>query len=262
MWGADSYNIHTDLWVSVNASSLVDLMDDAGVSWKQYSENYVAAAGGACNNTYGQGPYDAQGTLIYQRKHVPPILFEPVSSNITRCQNIVNADQFHIDLSNDALPQVSVYTPNLQHDGHDSDSSNDPLPFSAGMWLNAWLDQYLPTLQQQGVLVMVTFDEATTADGIDPPEQENQVVTLFFGNESLVTPNSSYSGYMNHYAIARGLEANFGLGNLGRNDTAAQNGMIHDALLGAVNGTAPAYNYSYVPVAKMPQLKHLIEHSN
>lgn len=247
MWGGDTYNIHTDLWVTVNASSLTDLLDTRHVSWKSYAEQYVPGPNGACNNSYSQGPFDGEGQPLYARKHVPPILFETVSSNLTRCQNILPSENFLYDLRNETLPEVGLYIPNLVHDGHDSDVSNDPTPFSAGAWLSAWLDQYLPALQEQGVLVMITFDEATTPKGVDPPQPDNQVVSIVLGNSSLVTPNTTYNGYMNHYAITRSIEANFGLGNLGRNDTAPQNGILHDALRNAHHGTAPVGNYTYYP---------------
>jgi hypothetical protein len=185
---------------------------------------------GACDNGMGIGytdksPY-ASGTQLYQRKHNPPMLYTSVNSNISRCQNIVSEAQFISDVLSGNMPQVSFYTPNIVDDGHDTDSEGDSRTTSSAFWVKQFLTSYLPYLQQQNVLVQLTFDESDYPNTINTPlyPVANQVVSILYGPSSLITPNTTYSGFINHYGVLDAIEQNFALGSLLRNDSLPANG--------------------------------------
>lgn len=77
-------------------------------------------------------------------------------------------------------------------------------------------------------MVQLTFDEADYPDFLDPyPELypvANQIPSILFGPSNLVTPNTTYAGYINHYGVLDAIEQNFALGSLGRNDSVPENG--------------------------------------
>lgn len=231
-WGGDFFGINNDNWFNINATNLSDLMDNAHVTWKSYQEEYVPLPGGACDNNQGIGLNDSHlglhgsGTQLYQRKHNPPIIFTSVNTNVSRCQNIVSEGQFINDVLNNNLPQVSFYTPNIVNDGHDTDAEGDTRTTSSAFWVKQFLTSYLPYLQQQNVLVQLTFDESDYPNTINTPlyPVANQVVSILYGPSSLITPNTTYSGFINHYGVLDAIEQNFALGSLLRNDSLPANG--------------------------------------
>jgi Phosphoesterase family len=86
------------------SSSIVDILEPAGVSWKMYAENYTPLSGGGCDTS------SSQASGLYRRKHNPFISFTKVTSSATRCAKIVPATQLQTDISSGSLPQFIFYT--------------------------------------------------------------------------------------------------------------------------------------------------------
>jgi hypothetical protein len=186
-------NRSTDL----DATSLVDLFKPAGVAWKVYAENLPSPCFTGTTSPDG----------LYVRSHEPYISFRNIQANRARCERIVNAVQLQDDLAREALPEYSLYVPNLRNDGHDTGVAY------ADVWLQAFLS---PLLQRpafaQNALVVVTFDENAGARG-------NQIYTAFVG--PMVRPGATNGTRHDHYSLLRTIEENYGVGTLGREDAKA-----------------------------------------
>jgi len=189
----DYFGIRSDGNRDLSQSNLVDLLEKQGVTWKAYQEDYP----GNCSSTGRSGKY--------YRKHNPFISFNNIRNNRTRCAKIVNAKQLDVDLSQGTLPQYMYYTPNIDNDCHDTDIA------FGGKWLNGFLTSRLSKFPK-GTLIFVTWDE-------DEGSEDNRIFTFMLG--SMITPGSQDANEYNHYSLLRTVEANWGLGNLGRNDADA-----------------------------------------
>ena len=181
----------------LDATSLVDLFEPAGVAWKVYAENLPSPC------FTGTTSPDS----LYVRRHEPYISFRNIQADRARCERIVNAAQLQDDLAREALPQYSLYVPNLRNDGHDTGVA----------YADAWLQAFLSPLLQRppftrNTLVVVTFDENAGARG-------NQIYTAFLG--SMVRPGATTGGRYDHYSLLRTIEDNYGVGTLGREDAKA-----------------------------------------
>jgi len=181
----------------LEATSLVDLLEPAGVSWKVYAENLPAPCFRGASSPDG----------LYVRKHEPYISLRPIQRNPARCARIVNAAQLSLDLAQEAMPQYSLYVPNLRHDGHATGVRE------ADAWLQAFLPPLLsdPHFRRRSLLV-VTFDEDSGSVG-------NHIYTVLVGE--MVQPGASNGRWYNHYSLLRLIEDNYRVGTLGREDAKA-----------------------------------------
>jgi acid phosphatase len=91
----------------------------------------------------------------YVRKHDPLILFDSVTNNATRLQQIKNFTSWNEDLSNQKLPQWAFVTPNMTDDGHDTNVT------FASVWERGWISALLNnTYLMDNTLILLTFDES------------------------------------------------------------------------------------------------------
>lgn len=143
----DTVGVHGDGYYSLDQTSLIDLLEKKGVSWKSYQENYTPSdSSGNCN--------DAERIGLYARKHNPFMSFKKVRSSLKLCQNIVNSDQLSKDIESGNLPQFSFYTPNMNNDAHDTGMD------FAGNYLHKFYDKYITNPKfTQNTLILITFDE-------------------------------------------------------------------------------------------------------
>jgi acid phosphatase len=112
--------VRTNASYNLPQRNLVDLMEEAGVSWKAYMEAYP----GKC---FAGGSYKG----LYARKHNPFISFNSVRNDPLRCAKVVNADQLEADIAGGALPRFSFYVPDMNNSGHDKPVSH------ADAWLRS-----------------------------------------------------------------------------------------------------------------------------
>jgi hypothetical protein len=195
MIAGSTFGIRDDDQRTLDAATVGDLLAAKGLAWKVYAQGYP----GGC--FLG----DAYGT--YRRKHVPFLSFAGVQQSAA-CHQVVNADQWPADLRAGALPAFTMYIPDMNNDGHDTD-----VTFAAA-WLQAFLEPLLAdAAAMRGTLVVVTFDEASTAS------PDNRIYTVLLG--PMVRPGSEWAERTDHYSLLRTLENDFALGPLGRGDAAA-----------------------------------------
>jgi len=186
--------VHTDLDYDVEGRNLVDLMEEKGVTWKSYQEQYP----GQCN----------PDTEInrYRRKHNPFISFNDIRNNATRCAKIVNSAELYNDIEQNTLPQYMFYTPDMDNNGHDTG-----LDYAA-VWTNHFIRDLLNrTGFLNRTLVVVTFDEGVRG--------HNSIYTLLLGDT--VKPGHVDHTHYTHYSLLRTVEDNFNLSSLGRGDATA-----------------------------------------
>ncbi len=158
------------------------------------------------NYVNGTGP----GYIYYVRKHNPTIIYDSVASVPSRLAKHRNFNDFAADVNASALPQWVFVTPNMVNDGHDTSVDY------AASWLQYWL---VPLLSNQnfndnGTLVVLTFDENESYT------ENNCVLTLLLGGAVPASARGTTdSTFYTHYSLLSTVEANWGLGSLGRGDT-------------------------------------------
>ena len=86
--------------VPANVSSVVDLLEDKGISWGLYQEDlpYSGFEGFSWVN-------QKTGANDYVRKHNPEVLYDAVVTDPRRAAQIKNTTMFFKDLEADKLPQ-------------------------------------------------------------------------------------------------------------------------------------------------------------
>ncbi|UJR07861.1 hypothetical protein I4U23_012144 [Adineta vaga] len=207
MIAGSTLNCKDNNYFSTNETTIIDLFNRAGVSWKSYQENYTSfpvTTSPNCNDAM------ELSNGLYVRRHNPFMFSAAVRNSTTECEKIVNADQLAIDLATQQLPQFSFYTPNIRNDAHDTDLTY------GGNYLKNWLNMHLNDSNfTRGTLLIVTFDEDESNAG-----QTNHIPALLWGPDYLYS-GISISGTFNHYSLTKLLEENWDLGNLGRKDVTA-----------------------------------------
>lgn len=131
----------------VSDDNIVRKLVKAGKSWKAYQESIPSAG------------YLGSDTLPYVRHHNPFSYLSDVQQDPSQAANIVNFSQFASDLANNALPQFSIISPNLNDDAHDGSLAE------ADSWLQSNIAPLLASsaFQASGLLI-ITFDESEDAD--------------------------------------------------------------------------------------------------
>jgi len=191
----DTLGIDSDSSKDLTQTSVIDLFEAAGVTWKAYMEDYVPP----CNPATQIGRY--------VRKHNPFISFLNVRNHSNWCAKIVEAKQIEIDLANKTLPEYIYYTPNLDNDAHDTNITY------ASVWLKGFLEPKLADPYFfNNTLIVITWDE-------DDYLEENHIYTALVGG--VIKPGTKDNTRYDHYSLLRTVEVNWGLNDLGRNDKTA-----------------------------------------
>ncbi|KAJ3197252.1 hypothetical protein HK101_005024 [Irineochytrium annulatum] len=112
---------------TLEESSIVDLLEKKGYSWKAYFENYP----GSCSSVW---THSVQNTT-YSRERNPFISFDPIASDPKRCANILNASQ--LDAQGGSLPSLIYYVPAMRTGGVKTSA------VTASSWLQSFLEPKL-----------------------------------------------------------------------------------------------------------------------
>ncbi len=190
--------------------SIADRLIGSGLDFKQYAEELPNET---CpwNYSMQRVPHNRGN---YARKHVPFLSFREVQQKW--CDRVIRvdsgkSDNFFVQDAKKGLVAYSFYSPNMNHDGHDTSAQ------VAGAWVKKFLDDTFPQKLRQGTLVVVTFDESGG-------NADNRIYTLFLGD--MVKPanqqdSKKLAKFYNHYSVLRTIEDNFGLEPLTANDRSA-----------------------------------------
>jgi acid phosphatase len=177
---------------------LGDTLEAKGLTWKAYEESmpspcYLTASGN------------------YAPKHNPPVYFDDIRTNTTRCNSHdVAYTSLAADLASaSSTPNFSFLTPDLCGDMHNCSIS------TGDTWLSNNVPPILnsPACTVDKCLVVLTWDEDNSTQG-------NQVLTIFAGSAAKTGGVVSAVSY-NHFSLLRTIEYIFGLPTLTSNDAAA-----------------------------------------
>ncbi|KAI8211611.1 putative acid phosphatase [Colletotrichum sp. SAR 10_76] len=191
----------------INVSTIVDLLDWRGVSWKAYMEDlpgpgYLADAS---DGQTGGGKWD------YVRKHNAFVSFDSINLNGTRLLNIQDFQEWKTDFEAKQVPQYVFMTPNMMNDGH-----NTTLEY-ATKWARDFLKPMLAEdAFKERTLILLTYDES------EDKGKPNQIVSLLMG--SAIPKNlkgTEDKTFYSHYSMMSTVEFNWELPNLGRYDVGA-----------------------------------------
>jgi hypothetical protein len=175
----------------LSGRNLADQLEARGLSWRVFAQN---VPDGCFTGVEASGGPD--GTGAYSRKHEPAISFTDISSNPSRCANIIDFSHF-----DPAAANFELIIPNRCNDMHDC-SVDVGDRFLAG-FVPRILDS--PGFPHGGAL-FITFDEGTE----DSNGGEQQVATIVAG--SGVPAGFRSNVQHTHYSLLRTIEDTFGLG--------------------------------------------------
>ncbi|KAJ7649601.1 phosphoesterase family-domain-containing protein [Mycena rosella] len=213
--GGDFFGMHDDNMYHIpsNISTVIDLLEDKQISWATYQENMPSDAYyGYTYTSANYGNTSAAPYSYYVRKHNPLMIYDSVSQDSKRAPRIRSFNDFANDVVNGTLPQWVFVTPNMVNDAHDT-----TIDFGAA-FLEYWLLPLLtdPRVNDAETLILLTFDENETYT------IQNTVFTLALGGAvPLKLRGTTDDTLYTHYSTLSTVQANWGLGSLGRQDTNA-----------------------------------------
>eukprot|EP00808_Paulinella_micropora_P000160 g9789.t1 len=183
---------------SLELDSLVDRLEDAGLSWRGYMEDYQPKSNGDCNGMETNG--------YYYRKHNPFMSFSNIKNDYDRCLKIGNQSSFYRDVLKNDLPNFGFYAPNADNDSH-----NQNLDYSGKYlqnWLNTWF--YGHPEAWANTLLFITFDED------DNHANEDNHIPAFFpiGTNYVKQAGHDQGTPYTHYSFTCWVEENWNLGSL------------------------------------------------
>jgi len=187
-WGSNSDDETQANEGFFNHLSLVDQLDQAGVSWKGYMESMPSAGYtanfGDCTSGGTPDPNCTAvvngkgdtGTALYTRKHDPFMQYPAVFNNPQRAANVVPLTQLSSDLNSGNVPQFAWISPNACNDMHGGPPAcpfpNSPTDqFQATLYkdgdtfLNTWVTAIMNSSAWNGnSAIFVTWDEGGFSD--------------------------------------------------------------------------------------------------
>ncbi|TGZ77563.1 phosphoesterase-domain-containing protein [Ascodesmis nigricans] len=195
----DTYNIPS------NVSTIVDVLEDKGVSWGAYQEDmpYTGFLSAEAVNTRNKAN-------AYVRRHNPLVSFKSITENKARLGRCKTHTAFLEELETGLLPQWVFYTPNMTNNGHDTSVTH------ASHYASTFLPSLLSHPSLSNTLFLLTFDESHTYP------VRNHVFALLLG--TAIPPHlrgTTDASYYDHYSQLATVQANWGLRHLGRYDAAA-----------------------------------------
>lgn len=136
MISGSTFGIWNDLYHDLNAPTIVDLLEQKGLSWKTYHQDYP----GDCflGTTHQR----------YVRKHNPFISFVNISTNPERCSHIVNSDELEADIYYNRTANFVFYVPDMDNNGHDTNYTY------ASHWLEKFMDDIADHPNMNSTLVI------------------------------------------------------------------------------------------------------------
>ena len=222
----------------LDIKSIVDLLEEGGLTWRAYMENLPGTCGrsgsktdlGASEkNTFTNqhGNSDAQS---YLSRHNPFVSF-PRITRFNRLQHVVDASELAGDIATGKLANFSWYTPDMYNDGHtlppaqdtpanQNDPTNQQRVTNIANWTSGFFSRFPIVPASSSVfpprtLIVLTFDEN------GPYTEKNEIYTLLLGPDVLEGIAPEQDEISNHYNLLRTIEDNFGIGTLGRHDETA-----------------------------------------
>jgi hypothetical protein len=178
--GGSTFGIGSDCTsCSVNATSIVDQLQHAHISWKAYMEDLPHPC------------FTGPSSGAYAKKHDPFAYYTEITHNRAWCAHIVPLGQLGADQRAGALPRFIWITPNLCHDMHDCGVS------TGDRFLATLVPALLRSLGRNGLLFL-TWDEGSSNASCCRLASGGQIATIVAGpgarrGARLTTPTDHYS---------------------------------------------------------------------
>lgn len=158
----------------ITDENIFHLLDNQPLTWKVYAQNYLNA-GGTVNVPDFTSANQPPNTHYYAR-HNAAIWYEEILGNVLGSQgNIVDFEQFGIDVATGTLPRFAIVVPDGCYDNHDGCFSNSLAETDSFLRSNLMPMLELADFKTGGSgLLIVTFDNG---DG----DGDGKVFTAFIG---------------------------------------------------------------------------------
>ena len=200
MIGGDTFGIDRNCnSCFVNATSLPDLIEASGRTWKTYQEDMPR-------------PCYLGDTNSYAQKHNPFVYFDAIRLDTARCErSVVPLTTLQADIDAGSLPNFIFITPNMCNSAHDC-----PVSVADG-WLEKMLAQLLPALERDGsnYLIVLTWDEGQgnrSCCGL-PAEAGGRIAVVLIS--PLVRKNYQDATPYTHYSLLKTISNAWGLPYIG-----------------------------------------------
>jgi len=208
MLSGDTHGITTNCsHCTVDAPSLVDQLDRAGISWKAYMQGLP----GTCSTAYRAG--------AYVKSHNPFLYFRGIQDDPARCRKVVSFQRLNADIASGRLPRFVFISPDVAHDMHGTGrGGNGRLVATGDRQLRDLLTRLASSpAWRQDTRVVVTWDEGRLGVRTRGPccgtrNTGGHIATIVAGPR--VRPARDATPY-NHDALLRSIETVFGLPYLG-----------------------------------------------
>jgi hypothetical protein len=192
--GGATFGIASDCTsCSVGATSLVDQLEGAHISWKAYMEDLPHP----CFTSASAGEY--------AKKHDPFVYYARVVRNARWCADVVPLTELSVDEHRHRLPRFVWITPNLCHDMHDCSVA------TGDRFLSALVPPLLRALGRHGVL-FITWDEGTSDSGCCRLASGGHIATIVAGPGA--SAGARLSEPTDHYSLLATIEGVLGLRRL------------------------------------------------
>ncbi|MGZ6269026.1 MAG: alkaline phosphatase family protein [Candidatus Limnocylindrales bacterium] len=212
--------------VTIDVPNLVDQLEAAGKTWRDYQQSLAL-----CN---GDLLAHVCGNQLYERKHDPFVSYLDVQTNAARMANVVDLAQLDADLATGNAPDFSFIAPDQCSDMHGRGApASDPCSFSdeqslisAGdSFLAAWVGKIMASSAWNGnSLIAITWDESDftgsgpfgfgdTSGCCDANPGGGHVVTLTISHSANRSRSSDVA--YSHYSLLATIEDGWKLGCLG-----------------------------------------------
>jgi len=182
---------------TTGAPSVVDLIEQAGRTWRGYMESMAS-------------PCLATDSALYAQKHNPFVHYSGLVNNRSRCEaHVVSTANLLADLQNGDLASYTWITPNMCNDMHDCSIATG----------DAWLAKFVPKILaspawDRNSVLFIVFDEGTSAAG-----GGGRIPLVVVS--SLTPAGLKVATAYNHYNLLATIEKSWGLPLLGRVSGAA-----------------------------------------
>ena len=192
--GGSTFGIGSDCTgCSVRASSIVDQLEHAGLSWKAYMEDLPHPC------------FTGAGAGEYAKKHDPFVYYNGIVARPARCGRVVPLAELARDERAGALPRYVWISPNLCHDMHDCGVA------TGDRFLSKLVPPLLSALGPRGLL-FITWDEGSSDDGCCRLAFGGHIVTIAAGG--LARRGARLRTPADHYSLLQTIEDVLGLPRL------------------------------------------------
>jgi hypothetical protein len=184
--GGSTFGISSDCTAcGVGATSIVDQLERAHVSWRAYMEDLPRA----CFTRASAGDY--------AKKHDPFVYYTRIVKNRAWCARVVALTRLTADERAGALPRFIWITPNLCHDMHDCSVA------TGDRFLSSLVPPLLRSLGPRGLL-FITWDEGTSDSGCCRLASGGHIATIVAGPGA--KPGARLNTPTDHYSLLQTIE--------------------------------------------------------